>query len=171
MKLFTRKFWKRKIYQFFFFNSSTAGFFVCRCECMWSCVTCLFFFFRVSLIITYHVKHSQFYIKFDETYLLALNLACFFFLVGFKSFILVVICIRVQLFCFSFLCSSILPLFAGVYLALFLSSSSNSSSSVFFYFNCTALTSHCPRGSCLSKLLFIYTPLRLNWIIYVYYRY
>lgn len=98
-------------------------------------------FFRVSLIITYHVKHSQFYIKFDETYLLALNLACFFFLVGFKSFILVVICIRVQLFCFSFLCSSILPLFAGVYLALFLSSSSNSSSSVFlFQLHCAYFT-------------------------------
>lgn len=63
------------------------------------CALLVIFFFFVSLNITYHFKHSQFYIKFDETYLLALTLACFFFsLVGFKSFILVVICIRVLLF-------------------------------------------------------------------------
>lgn len=132
--------------------------------CVIVCALLVIFF--VSLNITYHFKHSQFYIKFDETYLLALTLACFFSLVGFKSFILVVICIRVLLFCFSFLCSSFFffHFCRCVSLALSLSSSSNSSSSVFlFYFNCSALTFHTARARILlSKLLFIYTPLRLN---------
>lgn len=88
---------------------------MCVCVCV---IVCLVLF--PSKLHTL-IKHSQFYIKFDETYLLGINSSVFFL------FLLV---LNRLFFCsnmykgsvFSFLCSAcFLPLFAGVSLSLSLS--------------------------------------------------
>lgn len=66
-------------------------------------------------------KHSQVYIKFDETYLLGINSSVFFFfsLIGFKSFIFVCSNMYKGSALFSLLCFFSFFHFTGVSLALY----------------------------------------------------
>lgn len=141
---------------FFLFCSNSTAFECGLCLCVR-----VFFFFLSKL---YTILSILNYIKFDEIELLALNLACvfvFFSLVGFKSFILVVICIRVLLsicffflsFFFSFLCSFFLPLLPDV-------CPSSSFQFLVVVFISTALRAR--NFTLPAVLIIIYTPLRLN---------
>lgn len=108
-------------------------------------------------------KHSQFYIKFDKTYLLGIISSVFFFflLLVFNRLFFCSNMYKGSVF-FSLLLFSSSTFCRSVSVSLARSNRINSSS---VYFNCSARASHFLRGTCslvFSKLIFIYTPLRLN---------